>query len=834
MKIKYIFFTLTFVINIAFGDVYFVFDKAQDKKPLEFKKDKLEGNFLISKETLGLINKAKLKLEIKKIDDHLFILKSNTLPSNDLTAVLYQELKKIEPSLYFVDKGTSSKIAKQTKTKIITVEKPILAVEQSSDYTIWIALFGLAIIGILALSLSSFQVQEIIKKHKKIRQKHEEMEQKINEMFSMMGENIHKLSKDIVKYTSDILDEAPSSQMKNKLKRVVSAESRVLDSATNLLNFLYLKAKKIKVKKEQFNINVVLDDMVGNLAKAIKREDIEIIFDIDKSMPKFVIGDFVHISDIFSKILEHAVIVSSARIIKVDFSSSEGYDGILEFQANITYHSFTDIADADAFFIPIYNEAQNYYDRLGLYVSRELVKLMGGDITVKFEEKEHQYLIGVTIPLEESPDEERRKYHLSDKDYIKRDILIVNQNYEASLALKKLFSYFKHKTKALPADKFEKSEINFDNFDILMIEESLIDDELVQKIKPHRSKLKVISLNSVFVPFVPTPYKSIIDIRARKPMTQERAWTLIEDLYLETKIDEKDSITVEDKDQNSTSKEQKRLPVREFKSDIPETPNVNLKSFLNFKDAKVMIVEDNIINIKMILKVLENSQMDIITAQNGQEAVDLVLRMKRDDLDLILMDINMPIMDGYMATKKIRQIDGFEDLPIIALSALSLENEFNRMKNSGMDAYIPKPLNIGKLYTVFNDFLKNGQNTKIYQTKKELPQLKGIDIEVALEHVNDNEILLKEILGEFVNVYGNSDEEIARLFQEKRELQLKNYLFDIVGLASTIGAKDLAHYAQEMRKLFIYNKLELFPDLLKDYSNSLRDVKDSLDIYLKS
>lgn len=824
MKIKYILFGLILLYTTAFGNIYFIFDKASKKEILETKKDKIEGKILISKDLLKLINSTKMRLKIQKLSDNNYILRSNTLPSDEKTAILYLELKKLHPELFFIERGSSAKVIEHTK--VITVEKPVPIVEQESDYTLWIALFGLAIIGILALSLSSFQVQEIIKKHKKIQKKHEEMEQKINEMFSMMGENIHKLSKDIVKYTNDILEEAPSSHMKNKLKRVVSVESRVLDSATNLLNFLYLKAKKIQVKKEHFNINVALDDMLENLVKNVRRSDVEIVFDIDKSMPKFVIGDFIHLGNIFGKILEHIVIVSSSKLIKVEFSSSEAYDGILEFQTTIVYNSYADVTDTDAYFIPLYNEEQNHYERLGLYIAQELIKLMNGEVAIEFDEKEHRYVVQITIPLQESPDEDRRKYHLSDKNYIKRDILIVNKEYEASLALKKLFSYFKHKAKATPADKFEKEDIDFEDYDILMIDEKLINDELVHRIKPFRDKLKVVSLESIFVPFAPTPYKNIIDIRATKPMTQERAWTIIEDLYLETKPQKESSET---KSKNAVLK----TPKREFKTNILETPNVSLESFEDFKGAKIMIVEDNLINIKMLLKVLEHSGIEIITAKNGQEAVDKVSKLSKGDLDLILMDINMPIMDGYMATKKIRQIEGFENIPVVALSALSLENEFNRMKNAGMDAYIPKPLNIGKLYTIFSMYLEKKETQKNTK-KKELPKLEGIDLKIALEHVNENEILLKEILSEFMNVYSQSDKEIARLYRERRFLQLKNYLFDLVGLAGTIGAKDLAMYAQEMRKLYIYDKLAVLPSYLKDYAKALKVVKESLEKYLKS
>ncbi len=803
------------IVSSTFADVYFIFDKNRDKIQLEIKKDKIEGEILLYKKLRDLTNRVKFNLNITKVDDY-FILRSNTLPSNETTAVLFLELKKIFPSIYFIERGSSAKVIKQTK--IVTIKEPT-SNSVEDDYTIWIALFGLAIIGVLALGLSSFQVQNLVKRHKQIQKKHEEMEQRVNEMFSTMGENIQKLSKDIVKYTSDIIKETPPSPIKNKLKKVVTAESRVLDSASSLLDFLYLKAKKVKVTKEPFNINRVLDDMLENLVKGISRDDVELIFDIDKSMPKCVVGDFRHIGEIFEKILSHTILVSSAKYIKIEFSSNGPYSGGLELQAIITYSSFVDVEDVDKYFIPVYNQENSQYQRLGLYVAQELIKLLGGESFVEFDKKGHLYTVGITLPLEESKDEDRRKYHLPSKEYIQRDILIINQNYEASLALKRLFTYFKHKVRVLTVEKFEKEDINFIDYDILMIDERLIDNSFESKIKPIKNKIKVVGLESIFKPFSPTPYKHIIDIRASRPMTQEKALRVIEDLYIQNK-----------KVISSEVAPRKVSIKRDFKANIPETPNVNLQSFADFSGAKIMVVEDNFINTKMLLKVLEHSNMEIITAENGQKALEEIAKLDR--LDLILMDINMPIMDGYIATQKIRQIEKFKDIPIVALSALSLENEFKRMQNSGMDAYIPKPLNIGQLYSVFKMYLKQSKTKETPAPKKMPDKIEGIDLKVALEHVNSNELLLKEVLAEFISLYGDSDKEIQKLYNERRFEQLKGYLFDIIALAGTIGAKDLAHYAQEMRKLYIYDKLSTLPSYLREYQEALNRIKESLKGYL--
>jgi CheY-like chemotaxis protein/HPt (histidine-containing phosphotransfer) domain-containing protein/uncharacterized membrane-anchored protein YhcB (DUF1043 family) len=812
-----------FLVSGGFADVYFIFDSGQDKTKLENGIKEIQNRVSKYLKISGLVKKLKFKPYVYELNDG-YILRSNTLPSTDTTALLYLELKRLYPKLYFVERGSSSKVIQHTK--VVTVEKPII-IEEEKSFTIWIALFGLAIIGVFALFLSSSKVQHLVKVHREIQKKHEEMEQRISEMFSMMGENIHKLSKDIVQYTSDMLKETSSHPIKNKLEKVVNAESRILDSATNLLDFLHLKAKKVTVKKEHFNINNMLDDMLENLVKNTSREDIELIFDIDKSMPKFILGDFKHIGEIFGKILEHAIAVATSKHIKVELSSNDPYMGGLELQATITYSSTLDIGSSYKYFMPIYNESIGQYERLGLYVAHELIKLMDGESSVEYDDKSNVYTIGITILIEESPDKDRRKYHLSTKEYMQKDILIVNRNYEASLALKKLFTYFRHRVRVLTLEKFKKENIDFSNYNILMIDERLLDENLSNRLESQKGLLKIVGLESIFSQSSKNSYYNVTDIRATRPMTQEKALSLIEDLYMSSKK----------KRQTRTSVVKRREPRREFRATIPETENISLKDFGDFSGRRIMIVEDNYINTKMLLRVLEYSGMDILVAENGQDALNKVTALRAGELDLILMDINMPIMDGYTATRKIRQMNIWKKLPIIALSALSLENEFKRMKDFEMDGYIPKPLNIGQLYSVFDIFLKKEHSSKLTtasgKADRKLIEIKGIDLRLALDHVNNNEMLLKEVLSEFINLYGESDKEIAKLYRDRRFEQLKKYIFDIAGLASTIGAKNLAANAQEIKKLYIYDKLELIPNHLKEYQKALNEIKDSLKEYLE-
>lgn len=113
-------------------------------------------------------------------------------------------------------------------------------------------------------------------------------------------------------------------------------------------------------------------------------------------------------------------------------------------------------------------------------------------------------------------------------------------------------------------------------------------------------------------------------------------------------------------------------------------------------DLKILLVEDNIINLKIETEILRELGFTVETAENGQIAVDIMANSKPGDFDLILMDIQMPVMDGRQATRSIRRLDNQElaNIPIIALSANAFESDKRMSIESGMNAHLTKPMDI--------------------------------------------------------------------------------------------------------------------------------------------
>jgi CheY-like chemotaxis protein/nitrogen-specific signal transduction histidine kinase len=136
-----------------------------------------------------------------------------------------------------------------------------------------------------------------------------------------------------------------------------------------------------------------------------------------------------------------------------------------------------------------------------------------------------------------------------------------------------------------------------------------------------------------------------------------------------------------------------------------ENENINyFEKMKKLKKAKILLVEDNEINQEIMLASLKESSLDIDIANNGQIAVE---KAKQNNYELILMDIQMPIMDGYEATKEIRSLN--INTPIIALTANIIKEDFEKGKSVGMNEYLLKPIELDKLYSVLLKFIKKGE-----------------------------------------------------------------------------------------------------------------------------
>ena len=237
-------------------------------------------------------------------------------------------------------------------------------------------------------------------------------------------------------------------------------------------------------------------------------------------------------------------------------------------------------------------------------------------------------------------------------------------------------------------------------------------------------------------------------------------------------------------------------------------------------NIKILLVEDNETNRFLLQGLLEFKGIEIVDAYDGKMAVDIFLRSP-DSFDLILMDIQMPIMDGYEATKIIREYD--KEIPIIALSANAMSQDIQNSKNAKMNEHLSKPIEVELLYGFI---LKYSLNKKIIlqdNLQKEItiiPLLKSIDIDYGLTMVNQNKKLYLKILLSFYNNYKKLD--LLSLTKEEFERTIHT----LKGLSANIGAKRFYNIVKEITTIKQSDLIAQFNEQLEIILEELRALKE--------
>ena len=699
------------------------------------------------------------------------------------------------------------------------------------NQTIWVALFVMGLIGIIILFISSRQLMKTEQLYENMTQRQIEMEQGQTELLTMMTENIFEITKEAIDSRDTILKNSRERSLEQVLAQVIRAENVLLDRTHDLIDFLRLKSKKVEIINEPFNLNNVLNEISGSVCANFHGSQVELIFDIDNDIPRFLTGDSLHLGQILNNLLDYSFSHTPEGEIKLEISRFNTYDDKTELQFQIIDTGVgMDASSLERLFLPYYNEETKEYIGLGLFVAYQLVEMMGGEMTV-------QSLTGkgttftFMLPLQCVKSENRRNYHLPEKILTTKKVFIVDSNYNSALAIKKMFAYFKHDIKVVSKEQFTSAKPNLAEFDIVVLDQDLLTVRVVKYLQELKKKkeLKVVRVGSLLRSTEAAMVSNVVNMELMKPLNQERIFDLIVDLY---RIDVNQVLTEEGEEDGSTVQEKEINAAQIHKEPIPETKNITREQFNDFSGTKLLIVEDNLINQKVLTTILDKSGIEITIANNGEEALMMVTSGKVA-FDLVLMDINMPVMDGYAATEYIRATGKYDDLPIVSFTALVLDSEVKKMFNAGVNAFLEKPLNIGKLYTAFEMFVGSKTAKSIDAKPKSIEQkIDGIDIQEGIKYASGSEALYMEVLREFVEVYGESDVLLQKLTNENRYEQIKMLCLDMKGLTGAIGALEMHLKVDEIYKLFIYNNQSFLPNFTEGYQRELGKLIKAIQTYL--
>ncbi|MBN2768340.1 MAG: response regulator, partial [Campylobacterales bacterium] len=535
---------------------------------------------------------------------------------------------------------------------------------KSEDFIEMTALFGLGIVGLIALFLSSERLRNYEKKIIKEKKKKEKFNEVQGQMLSKMTENIQTIAKETVNTAQELYKKDKQSLISGDIKKVVSSETKVLSITTNLIEFLRIKSRKVEIVDEKFILCNLLNDITGTLKEAAQDIELNLIYDVQKDISEYLSGDTLSLSKV---VVNLAIFCVEHGAQEIDIEVTKGrYAGNNYLYFKVISPIDVDVEDKDNLFNSNYNEVKNSYDSLSLFIAKELSALMDGDILTK-NNKDGSVEFTFFTPYKEHPDAKKAK---TEKNIEGKKIYLLDTSPNTTRSIKNMLLDMHHSVQIDTKENCLKNIPDFTKFDIVIIDEKALAFKVIEALK--ETKAKVISLSNIFKPKQEYPNSAVIDVEVNKPVTRKQLAANINDLFQPKQEKEKSANVA----RGSSSE---LLVHRALFEDVE---GITLNSFSQFRGSEVLLVEDNLINQKVTTSLLSKSETNITIANDGKEAID-ILHDSGKEFDIVFMDINMPVMDGYTATKLIRANSKFDNLPIVALSALTSPSEISNMFKCG-------------------------------------------------------------------------------------------------------------------------------------------------------
>ena len=679
---------------------------------------------------------------------------------------------KWKPISYF----TLSAIASASQTGVQTIE---------NDNSFWIALFGLGTIGVFALYLSSNQIKKIKKEYKKIRAKQKEIEKKQSLLLEQMGEKIHNAAQENVNNEKRLLDTpielVDTQEIKNRVIGFKKNDEDLLRTTYEMIDFLKIKSGNILIKQEAFQLSNMLHKLTNAVAPIIQAKEHMLYYEIEPDVTRYLIGDTDRIYQVLHNlmvdILGHQNYTEVTLYIKIEDDERL----VFVLNNNILYLTPQEI---DTLFIPTsWIDVHKKQKEVDFFVLNELIDNMHGKLSIQSHEaKGTQYQL--SLPYIKDLDNKTQRDGLI-KGLSNKRALVVDSDLHAAKILIDILHNFGIDVLFKSSENLKIHKPNVKDIDFIVLKSKDISYKVTQFFNDMDEKHspEVIVVHEINEKNENVEKVSLLaDAILHSPLIVGDVEEVLKQLYLQ---------------KTRRKKEIQEEKIQNFK--INKVPKVGIQDFQKFKDKTILIAENNFVSQEVLSSILGASHLTILKAENGQEVLDMI-ENDTFDIDLIFMDMSMPILDGFDTTREIRQNSKYKKVPIAAVTSLGFTYEVEQMVLSGVDACIIKPYRMGHIYTALERFLESSDAHALLAKTSKHPKYRNkniLDVEKGFAYVG-NSSFYDEIVVQILLALKYSDVLVKDMIQQDKIDELRAFCVDALGLSSTIGSIEYAALVKEM------------------------------------
>ena len=585
-----------------------------------------------------------------------------------------------------------------------------------------------------------------------------------------------------------------NESQKNYLQKIDLSAKSLLGIINDILDFSKIEAGKLTVEKISFNLFQTLEQVVNVNEFKAHDKGLELVVDYDVSLGKEFCGDSLRISQILTNLLSNSIKFTSEGEVKIVIKNLE--NNRIRFEVIDTGIGLTQEQQSKLF--QEFSQADGSTTRkyggtgLGLVISKKLVELMNGKIWVESEYGKGSSFI-FEIELEKKDEE---KFPLT--IFQSKKALVVDDTKSWREILEYMLEVFGLDVLSVSSGEEALVACKSNNFDIVFVDwymPKMNGLEVVKLLKEQNSDSEYVMISAYEQENLLNSVKEMgIHYFISKPIDPSVLNDTLSDILL------------------GTNKLRENLQKENLTHSLQ-------KDITTLQSSKILLVEDNVTNQEIIVGLLQNSGIIIDIANDGVEAVKKFA--KHREYELILMDLQMPNMDGYEATKIIREED--KEIPIIALTANAMKEDVEKTKAVGMNKHLNKPIEVEKLYATLLEFIsKKAEVRDEIEDKEEeevsLPEFETLDIALALKMVMGNK---KIVLNTLKGLLTYKNVKLQPLDDE----ELKRVAHTIKSLAATLGAKELQEVSQELENTLNRN---LFTHFYEKLNNVIHEIEDKI------
>ena len=583
-------------------------------------------------------------------------------------------------------------------------------------------------------------------------------------------------------------------KQRNYIEKVNRSAESLLGIINDILDFSKIEVGKMDMESIEFRLDDVMDNLANLVGLKAEERGVELLFDTAADVPMGLVGDPLRLGQILVNLGNNAVKFTERGEIVVTIRVRELADDTVTLHFAVRDSGIGMTREQQAKLFQSFSQVDSSTTRkyggtgLGLTISKRLSEMMGGEIWVESEQG-----VGSTFQFTarfgraSSEVAGRVKPDLPELKGLR--VLVVDDSATAREILTDLLRSFDFEVETVDSGQAALDSVAGAEEeaapDLLLLDWRMPEMdgmETLRRLREAGADLPVI-LVTAYGREEATAAAAGLDLAAilAKPVSPS---TLL------------DSVVECFGHQARESDRGERRTVNEF------------EAAARLRGARVLLVEDNEINQELALELLANGGVIAEVAENGQRALEI---LERGRFDGVLMDCQMPVMDGFEATRRIREQSRFDDLPVIAMTANVMAGDRERVINAGMNDHIGKPINVREMFTTMAKWIVPAEPAgespealpeepagQVASSDGGLPELPGIDTRAGLATTQENLKLYRRLLGKFRDSQRDFEAAFHAALADEDPAAAERCAHTLKGVAGNIGAKRVEAVAKRL------------------------------------